>query len=164
MILDLQPGRATFLEQAQLYESFLRLPHVGLALDPEWKLKPGQRPLQQIGGVDAAEVNQVTDWLADLTARERLPQKVVVLHQFKLSMLRDPERIDTSRDELAMLIHMDGQGAPSLKDDTWRAVLPAAPPGLKWWGWKNFYDEDEPMMTPVQTMAVRPQPVMISYQ
>jgi hypothetical protein len=164
VILDLQPGRDDFLSQAKLYEPLLKLPHVGLALDPEWKLGPGQRPLQAIGGVDAEEVNRVTTWLADLTARERLPQKLVVLHQFKLSMLRDSDDIDTSRDELAMLIHMDGQGAPSLKDATWRAVVPAAPEGLRWWGWKNFYDEDAPMLTPRQTMSKRPQPVMVSYQ
>jgi hypothetical protein len=164
VILDLQPGRADLLDQARLYEPLLKLPHVGLALDPEWKLKRGQRPLQQIGSVDAKEINRVSTWLADLTARERLPQKLLVLHQFKLSMLGNAQDIDTSRDELAMLVHMDGQGAPSLKDGTWRAILPAAPDGLEWWGWKNFYDEDSPMMTPRETMAKRPQPVMISYQ
>jgi hypothetical protein len=31
-------------------------------------------------------------------------------------------------------------------------------------GWKNFYDEDHPMLTPEQTMAYEPKPVMISYQ
>ena len=40
VVLDLQPGRADFLTQAQLYEEFLRQPHVGLALDPEWRLGP----------------------------------------------------------------------------------------------------------------------------
>jgi hypothetical protein len=34
VVLDLQPGRADFLTQAQRYESLLELPHVGLALDP----------------------------------------------------------------------------------------------------------------------------------
>jgi hypothetical protein len=31
-------------------------------------------------------------------------------------------------------------------------------------GWKNFYDEDHPMVTPRQTMTYQPTPVMISYQ
>ncbi|MDJ0962491.1 MAG: hypothetical protein QNJ88_17720, partial [Acidimicrobiia bacterium] len=34
VVLDLQPGRTDFLTQAKLYEELLRLPHVGLALDP----------------------------------------------------------------------------------------------------------------------------------
>ena len=33
--LDLQPGRANLLAQAKRYRSLLRLPDVGLALDPE---------------------------------------------------------------------------------------------------------------------------------
>ncbi|MYK77972.1 MAG: hypothetical protein F4016_13665, partial [Acidimicrobiaceae bacterium] len=49
VVLDLQPGRTDFLSQAKLYEEFLRLPHVGLALDPEWRLKPHEVHLRQIG-------------------------------------------------------------------------------------------------------------------
>jgi hypothetical protein len=163
VVLDLQPGRSDFLSQAKLYEALLKYPYVGLALDSEWRLEGDQRPLGQIGGVDAAEVNKVVDWLADLTAEHKLPQKLLVLHQFRLSMLRDERKINTRRDELAVLIHMDGQGSPSLKDATWRTILPAAPKGVHW-GWKNFYDEDHPMLTPKQTMRKRPQPLMISYQ
>ncbi|MFH2071304.1 MAG: hypothetical protein ABIJ75_00465, partial [Actinomycetota bacterium] len=61
VILDLQPGRTDFLTQAKLYEEFLRLPHVGLAIDPEWRLKPDQVHLRQIGSVDAGEINQVAE-------------------------------------------------------------------------------------------------------
>jgi len=31
-------------------------------------------------------------------------------------------------------------------------------------GWKNFFVKDHPMMDPQETMARTPQPVMISYQ
>ncbi|MGB5952182.1 MAG: hypothetical protein WBG57_06645 [Ornithinimicrobium sp.] len=163
VILDLQPGRANFLDQAKIYEDLLVMPHVGLALDPEWRLTQTQRPLQQIGTVEAEEVNSVIDWLAELTAREKLPQKVLVLHQFRLSMLQDTDEIDTTRDEVAVLIHMDGQGATGDKDSTWQAVVDNAPEGVTF-GWKNFYDEDVPMLTPEQTMTREPTPFMISYQ
>jgi hypothetical protein len=163
VVLDLQPGRATFLDQARLYADLLRHPNVGLALDPEWRLAPGQRPLEQIGAVDAAEVNSVITWLADLTARHDLPQKLLVLHQFRLSMIRDAQDLDLGRDNIQVLIHMDGQGTPALKDATWQAVKAAAPASMPF-GWKNFYDEDDPMLSPAQTMARRPAPLMISYQ
>ena len=163
VVLDLQPGRSDFLSQAKLYTPLLRLPYVGLALDPEWRLAPDQRPLQQIGSVTAQEINTVSAWLAQLTAAEHLPQKLLVLHQFRLSMIRDPRALDTRHDELAMIVHMDGQGPPSSKDDTWRTITAAAPSGVPF-GWKNFYDEDEPTLTPRQTMSKRPTPVMISYQ
>src|SRR5690606_19606191 len=40
VVLDLQPGHTDFLTQAKLYEELLHKPHVGLALDPEWRLAP----------------------------------------------------------------------------------------------------------------------------
>jgi len=163
VILDLQPGRASLLAQARRYQSLLELPDVGLALDPEWKLAPGQLPLRQIGSVSISEVNSVVRWLAGLTAQYRLPQKLLVLHQFELSMIRDEQKLDTRHDDLAILIHMDGQGTPADKQQTWEAVTRAAPAGV-FFGWKNFYAKDHPMMSPRLTMARTPRPSMISYQ
>jgi hypothetical protein len=163
VVLDLQPGRANLLTQAEHYQSLLELPDVGLALDAEWKLQPGQKPLRQIGHVDISEVNSVVDWLAALTARHDLPQKLLVLHQFQLQMLTGERDLDTSHDDLAIVIHMDGQGTPGVKQGTWNAVTAAAPRGV-FFGWKNFLVKDHPMLTPGQTMTEKPAPVMISYQ
>jgi hypothetical protein len=163
VVLDLQAGRASLLAQAELYQPLLELPNVGLAIDPEWKLQPGQLPLQQIGHVDISEVNSVISWLAALTARYRLPQKLLVLHQFQLSMISGEQYLDTSNDDLAIVIHMDGQGTPADKQQTWDAVTATAPKGV-FFGWKNFFVKDHPMLTPQQTMAETPAPVMISYQ
>ena len=163
VILDLQPGRASLLAQAKRYQSLLELPDVGLALDPEWKLAPGQLPLQQIGSVSISEVNSVVRWLAALTAQHRLPQKLLVLHQFRLSMILDEHKLDTRYQDLAILIHMDGQGTPADKLQTWEAVTRAAPAGV-FFGWKDFYTKDQPMMSPRQTIARTPKLSMISYQ
>jgi hypothetical protein len=163
VILDLQPGRASLLAQAKLYRPLLSMPDVGLALDPEWKLQPGELPLQQIGSVQISEINSVVRWLAALTARYRLPQKLLVLHQFRLSMIPDEAALDTSHSDLAIVIHMDGQGSPGAKVSTWDAVTAVAPRGV-YFGWKDFFAKDHPMMDPAQTMDREPQPVMISYQ
>ncbi len=163
VVLDLQPGTTDFLTHAKRYEELLAQPHVGLALDPEWRLEPGQRHLEQIGSVSAEEVNSVVTWLADLVQERQLPQKLLVLHQFQTSMLADRDQIDTSRDELAVLVQMDGYGPPGAKLATWRTVTAASPPGL-WFGWKNFYDEDTTTFTPRQTLAVEPSPWFVSYQ
>jgi hypothetical protein len=163
VVLDLQAGRANLLAQAKQYKALLRQPNVGLALDPEWKLGPRQRPLRQIGSVSAGQINSVSRWLAALTARDHLPQKLLVLHQFRLSMITSEQRLDTRHGDLAILIHMDGQGTPHDKQQTWQGVTAAAPPGV-FFGWKNFYTKDHPMLGPRQTMARTPQPVMISYQ
>ena len=163
VVLDLQPGRASLLAQAQLYQSLLQLPDVGLAIDAEWKLQPGQKPLRQIGHVDIGEVNSVVHWLAALTARYQLPQKLLVLHQFQLSMINGESDLDTSEDDLAIVVHMDGQGTQPEKQATWNAVTSAAP-GNVFFGWKNFLVKDHPMLTPQETMMNTPLPVMISYQ
>jgi hypothetical protein len=163
VILDLQPGRDSLLAQARHYRSLLTRPNVGLALDPEWKLQPGQRPLRQIGSVSITEVNSVVNWLARLTARHHLPQKLLELHQFRLSMIQDEARLDTRHDDLAIVINMDGQGAPPVKQQTWQGIISAAPHGVRF-GWKDFYVKDTPMLDPAATINRSPVPVLISYQ
>jgi hypothetical protein len=161
--LDLQPGRASLLAQAKRYRSLLKLPDVGLALDPEWKLRPGELPLRQIGSISSSEVNRVASWLASLTAKHHLPQKLLELHEFRLTMIQDLQRLDTRHDDLAIVINMDGQGAPSVKRQTWQAVVANAPGGV-FFGWKDFYVKDTPMLDPARTIRRSPEPVLISYQ
>lgn len=163
VVLDLQPGRSSFLEQAQLYDELLAEPHVGLALDPEWNLAPDEVHLRQIGSTTAAEINEVVDWLADFTREHALPQKMLVLHQFQVRMIETVPEVDLSRSELEVLIHVDGQGSQPAKQETWRTLLNHGP-DIQWWGWKNFYDEDTPMLTPEQTAQVEPFPHFVSYQ
>lgn len=163
VVLDLQPGRADPLEQAKAFTSLLRQPNVGLALDPEWALRPGQLPLQQIGSLPASKINEVTRWLGELTAKAKLPQKVLVLHQFRLSMIQDETQLNTGNDQVAVLIHADGQGGRGQKEVTWNAIVGAAPRGV-FFGWKNFYDEDPQIASPADSVRRTPEPVMISYQ
>ena len=163
VVLDLQPGRTDFLTQAKIYEEFLRLPHVGLALDPEWRLKPNQVHMVQIGTVDAAEINQVSEWLAGLVREEALPQKLFIVHQFHVSMITNRHRIETPP-ELAVLIHMDGHGSPRTKQHTWDVLTTAPDADGFHWGWKNFYDEDSPMAGPEQVLNLTPTPVFVSFQ
>jgi hypothetical protein len=163
VVLDLQPGHTDFLTQAKRYTELLKQPHVGLALDPEWRLKPGQRHMVQIGSVTAAEINKTAEWLAALTRQHRLPQKVLMLHQFRLDMITNRATVRTDLDEVRVVIHADGFGTAGQKFDTWNAMHINAPRNVVW-GWKNFYDEDLPTFTPRQTYAVKPAPVFVSYQ
>ncbi len=163
VVLDLQPGRTDFLAQAKVYEEFLRLPHVGLALDPEWRLKPHQVHLGQVGTVDAAEVNQVVYWLAGVVRENALPQKLLIVHQFQTSMITNRKLIDTPP-ELAVLIQMDGQGSMRAKYASWNSLTSLSDAGQFHWGWKNFYDEDHPNATPEQVLELTPTPVFVSFQ
>jgi hypothetical protein len=165
VIIDLQPGRTDFLTQAKRYEEFLRLPNVGLALDPEWRLEPDQVHLRQIGSVDATEINAVGSWLATLVREENLPQKIFMLHQFNLDMITNRQTVLTPV-ELAVVIHVDGQGPLGSKYDTFETMVNAVVGSEQdfWWGWKNFIDEDFPTARPDQVNAVEPLPVIITFQ
>ena len=170
VILDLQPGRTDFLTQAKEYEELLQLPHVGLALDPEWRLKPDQVHLRQVGTVDSSEVNQVIDWLANLVREHALPQKLLMVHQFHFAMITNREDIKTPT-ELAVMIHMDGQGHHQTKFTTYAQLTEGTTGNGWWWGWKNFYHEDFPQvieapgpLPPERVLPVRPIPYLISFQ
>ncbi|MDO5033854.1 MAG: hypothetical protein Q4E01_00485 [Actinomycetaceae bacterium] len=161
-IIDLQPGRASLLDQAKIYEELLKRPNVGLALDPEWKLYGDEVHLEQVGHIEVAEANEVSQWLAGLVRANNLPQKVFMLHQFQWQMIRDREQLVT-RPELATIIHVDGHGTPGAKYETWNVIRDELPAGV-WLAWKNFIDEDEPMLNPQQTMEVEPSPWIVSFQ
>ncbi|MFP5416123.1 MAG: hypothetical protein ACLGHZ_04485 [Actinomycetes bacterium] len=164
VVLDLQPGRTDFLTQAKRYEELLRRPGVGLALDPEWRLPPNGKHLVQVGQVGVDDVNAVGAWLADFVAENKLPPKVLTLHQFQTRMVTERSRLVTDRPEVQYLVHVDGQGGQAAKQSTW-GVIKRDLPAHTWLGWKNFEDEDIPMLTPKQTVdTVQPTPYFISYQ
>ena len=164
VVLDLQSGRDDFLSQAVQYEELLRLPFVGLALDPEWRLKADQTHLNQIGSVTAAEVNETINWVADLVRDEGIPQKMIIVHQFRTSMIQNRQDI-VDRPEIQVIIQMDGEGSEVLKDATWSRLLEGTDNAHWAWGWKNFFDEDDPgPIPPENVMGKEPTPIYVSYQ
>lgn len=163
VVLDLQSGRSLFLPQAEEYKTLLEQPNVGLALDPEWSLGPSQIPLVQIGSASITDVNNTIGWLASLTKKDGLPQKLFMLQQFRISMLPNRSQIDTSYSQLAYVIQMDGQGTQAQKIGTWDTITQQAPPNVRF-GWKNFYLKDTPVRSPQQTMELVPEPWYVSYE
>ncbi len=160
LVLDLQPGRADFLTVAKRWEWALRNPWVGLALDPEWRMGPQGVPGRRIGSVGAAEVNRVSAWLDRITAEAGLPQKLLMLHQFRTDMIRHPERI-RSRENLVLVQHVDGFGTRREKLATYERV---ARPRQFHQGFKLFYDEDVRLFRPRQVLRLHPRVDFVSYQ
>ena len=160
LVLDLQPGRADFLDVARTWRWALKDPWVGLALDPEWRMGPTGVPGRRVGSVSAAEVNRVSAWVDQLTARAGLPEKVFLLHEFRTDMVRHLERI-VDRDHLALVQHVDGFGTPAQKLDTFHAVVRPRQFAL---GFKLFYDEDTPRMRAAQVLRIRPRISYVSFQ
>jgi hypothetical protein len=164
VVLDFQPGRAKFVDQIKLYENLLVEPHVGVALDPEWRLlTPEARHLKKVGSVSAAEVNEASAWVADFVKSNDLPQKIFMVHQFMPSMVAQRETLITTALELRYILHVDGFGTIPAKVETWNRIKAGMPENVGL-GWKNFFDEDKPMPTPEQTMTQTPKPTFISFQ
>jgi hypothetical protein len=161
LVLDIQPGRGEFLPQVEHFARFLKDPSVSVALDPEWKMGPGEVPGTVIGSSSAASVLAVRDYLARVVAVNRLPDKLLVVHQFTLSMLPDRSGI-TPRRGIEVVFHADGFGTQSEKIGTWRALgFPGRPFGA---GFKLFLRDDTALLSPDQVMQLRPRPDVITYQ
>ena len=160
VVLDIQPGRSDFRTAVRPWENMLREPDVSLALDAEWRMGPDEVPGEVIGSVTADEVNQTTTWLADMVRTNNLPQKMLVLHQFTGDMIQNPEKL-TAPPELALVQHVDGFGGQAEKLGKYAALQR---PQQFHEGFKLFIDEDTPMLTPEQTLALSPTPEFITYQ
>lgn len=160
LVLDLQPGRTDFLTVAKRWRWALRDPWVGLALDPEWRMAPGQVPARTVGQVRAREINQVSRWLGDLALRRDHPQKILMVHQFRSDMVINIENV-RQRGGLAMIQHVDGFGSQAQKLSTYHAV---ARPDQFHMGLKLFYDEDSGLMSPERVQDIRPAVQFVSYQ
>jgi hypothetical protein len=161
LVLDVQPGRSDFFTEVTRLERWLRAPDVGLAIDPEWRMGPGEVPGQVIGSVDAREVNAVTAWLAQLVERKKLPQKLFLIHQFTDDMVDDTQLQD--RPGLAMILNADGFGTQELKKVKYHDFT-RSPRRFFGEGFKLFYREDTKLMTPRQVLRLRPPPDVVVYE
>lgn len=114
LILDIQPGRSDFIDDAQSLSGWLAQPDVGLALDPEWKLDANQFPSRQIGHITASALNTVSAWLSQLVGSHNLPQKLLLIHQFTPTMVTDKPSVQQPPG-LALVFNMDGFGGQAAK-------------------------------------------------
>lgn len=160
LVLDIQTGRADFPSVAKRWEWALREPHVGLAIDPEWRMRRGEVPGRVIGSVSSWEMNLTSRWLEELVVEHDLPQKIFMVHQFRTDMVTGRHRWE-DRPHLAEVQHVDGFGTPGAKLATYRTVARADRFHM---GFKLFYDEDVPRMTARQVMRVRPRVEFVSFQ
>jgi hypothetical protein len=162
LILDLQPGRATFLRQMQALRPFLLDPSVSIALDPEWKVGPHERPGGgRIGSSSAAEINAGSHYLSLLVKDHKLPHKLMIVHEFTQKMLPDRSKITRAKG-VELTFHADGFGSPAVKTRVYSKLhFPGPPFGV---GFKLFLHQDSRVMTPREVMALRPRPDIVTYQ
>jgi hypothetical protein len=162
LMLDIQPGRARFIDEVRHLRRWLRLPFVSVALDPEWNMGDHGVPGQEIGSVSAKMVNRVTRSLTSIVRRQDLPQKLVVVHQFTDSMIRHKEDLKV-RSGVDMVLNADGFGSQEAKRSKYEQLSPSRHSGL-FPGFKLFYEEDTDLMSPKQVLRLDPRPRFVVYE
>jgi hypothetical protein len=162
LVLDVQPGRASFRSEIERLRPWLREPDVGLGLDPEWHVATGEVPGQVVGSIGAAEVNAVARGLSRMIERRHLPQKVLIVHRFTAEMISRPERLK-AYPGVATVLNVDGFGAAADKVAKYRELHARNGTDL-FSGFKLFFEEDTALMTPRDVLGLRPAPDLIVYE
>ena len=175
LVLDIQPGRSTFMREVRAYREFLEEPDVGLALDPEWRMGAEEVPGQTLGSVDAAEVNEVARYLSGIVEGEGLPEKLLLVHQFTTDMIRNRQDLEAAPG-VALTLNADGFGDQRLKRERYQRLVrldstdagerdSEAEPTLRFpVGLKLFYEEDSNLLSPAQVMRLSPPPDVVVYE
>lgn len=165
LLLNIQPGRAPFLDEVKAYDRWLAEPDVGLALDPEWAMGPGQVPGRAFGQTTGKVIDDVARHVSGIVAENHLPEKVVVYHQLTPGIVRDERRL-RKRKGVVLVKSVDGIGVRAAKEATYHRVN-ASTPDFVHPGFKIFYVEDTaagPLMTPKQVLALDPVPDYVMYE
>ncbi|MEO6998823.1 MAG: hypothetical protein ABI112_12135 [Terracoccus sp.] len=165
LLIDIQPGRADFLDEVKSYERWLTQPDVGIALDPEWAMGPGQVPMKVFGHTTGTKIDEVAAYLASIVKKHDLPEKALVFHQLRVSIVSDETAIRRHAG-VVIIKSVDGIGNPAEKTKTWTSLTTNLPPAVNP-GFKLFYEEDTrqgKLMTPKQVLALRPEPDYVLYE
>jgi len=166
MFIDIQTGLDDIRTLLPRFEWILKNADVHLAVDPEFNLiKSGKRPGSKIGTFDATEINHASAFLQNIVKKYNLPPKVLVVHRFTRNMVTNANQI-AFHPEVAVVLNMDGWGAPWLKRDSYRDYIVREP--VQFAGLKLFYHNDtkmgDPLLTPQEVLRLNPSPIYIQYQ
>lgn len=155
IFLDLQLGRADMETEIEKLLPYLRRSQVHLSLDPEFAMEPDEVPGQQIGQLDASQINRAQQILQDLVEENNLGDKVLIVHQFTDEMITNKDQIEDFP-RVRLVIDMDGFGEGATKLAKYRTYSAPAEYG----GIKIFFQQDTPPLTEQEILHVRPDVVI----
>lgn len=169
VFIDVQIGLSDLQSEIPLFEKYLSLPNVHLAIDPEFAMngKGGKRPGSVIGTMEAKDINWVGNYLTGLVKKNNLPPKIFMIHRFTKGMVQNARDIKL-HPELQIVMDMDGWGPPDLKKGSYLSWINQEP--VQFTGFKLFYVNDteksgrKEMMSQQDVLKLKPKPVYIQYQ
>src|SRR5438093_11380428 len=151
VFLDIQVGRSDVQTEMRDLLPYLEAPNVHAALDPEFAMAPGQVPGEDIGSLDAADVNAAQVVLEEFVERHGLTDKILIVHQFTDGMITNRALID-DYPRVRLVVDMDGVGPAELKEVKcgWYAA-PAEYSGIK-----LFFRQDPDLMREPHVIGLDP--------
>jgi hypothetical protein len=167
VFLDHQIGKYDVEHAVSSMLPFLRYPNVHLALDPEWRTL---KPMQELGYVTGNELNLAQAMMDAYLVEHELPgNRMLVVHQFTNSMIRQRDVVETGFERVTLVHTADGFGSPALKRYAYGQNAKAVNIPVK--GFKLFFEArvpgagwDKPLMLPEEVIALDPLPLVIMYQ
>lgn len=161
VFLDLQIGRGTVANEIEKVRDLLARPNVHLAIDPEFAVAEGQIPGEYIGSLPAESIAYAQEVLAEISASNGIPPKILVVHQFREDMIQGKGQL-APYPGVQLVIDADGYGAPELKTAVYNFLVRDEP--VEFAGVKLFYRQDVPLLSPKEILSLVPAPDVIIYQ
>ncbi len=173
VFIDVQLGKKSPAEAVKPLLKYLKYDNVQIAVDPEFSVDNlTVRPGKKIGSITGTQINEVQDLMRDyIKANGIKDDKILLVHMFTEHMVTDKKAIRYT-DRVHLVMHLDGHGSPALKIKTYNGLYTDARASKVVGGFKVFYKQDKPMMTPKQVLGLEPvsnrkvkdMPKIITYQ
>lgn len=120
-----------------------------------------------LGWMYASEINWTMGELAQISMQQRLPRKVLVVHEWNSAVLPDKDKIQRNPN-VSLVLQSDGFGYVGNKLGDYQAFVQQDL--LEYGGYKLFFQHsggsayDIPFQSPQDVMQLFPQPLFISYE
>lgn len=162
LLLDIQLGRDQIMNEVKRLEPFLEQEHVHLAIDTEYSVDAGQVPGVDLGTVSGSEVQRAVRYMDRLVKRENIPDKLVVVHQFETGIVYGKQSIRPTED-VQISLNADGFGQAPNKLTKYDTLVRRQQP-IQYGGFKLFYRQDYPILSPEEVLQLEPAPAVVNYQ
>lgn len=173
VFIDVQLGKKSPAQAVKPLLKYLKYDNVHIAVDPEFSVDNlTVRPGKKIGSITGTQINEVQHIMSDyLKSNGIKEEKILLVHMFTEHMVTDKKAVKYT-DRVHLVMHLDGHGSPALKIKTYNGLYTDTRASKIVGGFKVFYKQDKPRMTPRQVLGLEPvqnkkvkdMPKVITYQ
>lgn len=133
VLLEVAAGPGPVVEEVRALEPLLTVPGVGVALHPEQRRGDGVATRSNV--MDAAEIVDVAEYLAEVTTREGLPPVLLAVHQTRADSVPGRETL-RSVPQVEILVVADRTGGATTGEWVWNRLTEDVPETVRL-GWSG---------------------------